>query len=284
MSSTTLQAEFFEPGLVLQADMGSKQRNQPSPPDDTKSKITELTREQSWLKGVSWKIATVYAAAFIGLITWYLPKELNQLREAVKGDTSVTIQPLDTRLSKVEGQLQTLIDFQKQISLKDIARQDQESFPKSLPVLRNLAENPPSDQFKPDPSTLREIAEKLQRTDESSPDYWPTVLQFLKFASAIVAPTNVPPPGPSFMFSGVTAPRSQIRGRVVILDGGDFRDSVFLTCRVIFTENSVNLKGVHFINCVFELPVTDSPSPFLKQASQTLLASDLLSVVMNISG
>lgn len=260
--------------------MGRK-KPQPLPPDDTNSKITEFTREQSWLKRVGWKIATVYAAAFIGLITWYLPKELTQLRETIKGDTAVTIQPLDRRLSTVEGQLRTLIDFQEQIALKDIAKQDRRSFPKSLPVLRKLTGNPPSGQFKPDPATLGEIAAKLRNTSETAPDYWPTVLQFIQFASAGTAPPGVPPrnaPALVRIAPEATGAQLELEGQVVILDGGSIKNSTLVRCRIRFTEKPVGMSNVRFIDCVFEMPVVTTPNEYLKQASKMLLASNLRSV------
>ena len=64
----------------------------------------------------------------------------------------------------------------------------------------------------------------------------------------------------------------------IILDGGDIPGSRFENCRIIFTQNPVKMKDVKFINCVFEMPVTDAPSPYLKSTSQFLLASDLSSV------
>jgi hypothetical protein len=41
---------------------------------------------------------------------------------------------------------------------------------------------------------------------------------------------------------------------------------------VIFTNNPVRLRHVQFINCVFEMPAVEMPSPSLKRAAETLIA------------
>jgi hypothetical protein len=83
-----------------------------------------------------WRLAAVYAAAFVGLITWYLPRELDHLRETIAGDTAATIQPLDRRLSAIEGELRVLAASKNPAgSLKEIAALSQKEFSLSLPAL-----------------------------------------------------------------------------------------------------------------------------------------------------
>lgn len=105
------------------------------------------------------------------------------------------------------------------------------------------------------------IAQRLAHTDEGTPDYWPTAVQFIRFASSKFNP-DVPPPGKptvvfahniGFGFSGT------YKNRVVLLDGGDLGPNVrFENSRIILTENPMRMRGVQFVNCVFELP--DGPT------------------------
>lgn len=164
------------------------------------------------------------------------------------------------------------------LSLQDFAGMDQKTFAESLSRLQKAAFH--SVPVNTDQSTLSAIAAKLRTTPESSPEYWPTVLQFIRFASSKFNP-DVPPPGkPTVIFAdnkgfGLSA---TYKKRIVLLDGGDLGSRVrFENSRIIFTENPVRMRGVQFVNCVFELP--DGPTnPYLRKAAQELLASNLTEI------
>lgn len=164
-------------------------------------------------------------------------------------------------------------------TLSQITDLNGEAFAKSLPALY-VAISQPIQGNGPDESTLRAIAQKLDRTDENAPDYWPTVLQFIRFASSRSV-KDVPPPRKPDMVIAYNTGRgfpAHATGQVVLLDGGELYDSLFDHCRIIFTEHPVRMQNVTFVNCVFDLPVSNSPSPYLKKAAQELLASGLTKI------
>jgi hypothetical protein len=169
--------------------------------------------------------------------------------------------------------------------IKEISVLKHAEFARNLPALRRAMEQPAS-AAAAQPAALRNVAAKLKTTDEATADYWPTVLRFIQFASSGLS-ANVPPPG--------TKANVIVRGKlssvnvgsggppgfencVAELDGGDLEAVYFKNCRVRFTQNPVRFVNVSFINCVFEMPDTASPTPYLKRASQLLLASGLQNV------
>lgn len=140
----------------------------------------------------------------------------------------------------------------------------------ALLALQRITEKPIT-EFAPQPSTLRDVAAKLKLVNEATPDYWPTVLRFIQFASAGLSP-NVPPPGTAATITivgFVTLP--EFKNCVAVLDGGDVGPTRFENRRVRFTQDPVHFLNVTFVNCVFEMPDTASPRPYLKRASQILL-------------
>ncbi len=169
-----------------------------------------------------------------------------------------------------------IIQLDPATPLRDISQLKQEQFAKALPTLKQITERPFPSQPLPQP-ILRDVAQKLLRVDERSPDYWPTVLQFIQFASAGLS-LDVPPPGPpNFVIAKNIgnisfAPISHLR---VKLDGGDLVNTRFEHSRIIFTENPVHMKDVVFIDCVFEMPISATPNRYLQDASRMLLASEL---------
>lgn len=158
---------------------------------------------------------------------------------------------------------------------------DQETFERSLLQLQQVMDQP-SHLAVADQETLTVIANKLRQTDESTRDYWPTVLRFLQFASLRMA-RNVPPPGQrpralsDILFVGLMRGIRE-EGKTILLDGGDLENAEFIDCRIIFTENPVRMKKALFRNCAFEIPIADSPTPYIRKVSQILLSSNLGSV------
>lgn len=138
----------------------------------------------------------------------------------------------------------------------------------------------PAAEVRPQKATVLEVAGKLRQVNEAVPDYRLAVLQFLQFASASVS-SGVPPPNtPPNLFHGGSVPRSFFDHQVVVLDGGDFSQSRFTNSRIIFTQNPVRLDNTVFIDCVFELPITSTPSPYPKRVTRRLLSSNLQTVQM----
>ncbi len=193
------------------------------------------------------------------------------------------------RLDNIEGSvkaLQNLIAKQApEKTLKAVASLPQSDFNRTLPTLRSLAEQP-LPQTKATAAVIHEISYKLRVANQNSAEYWPTVLQFIQFASSVLAPpTGVPPHGePTSEISKNTGIRIRIRlkGQVVLLDGGDLGDDVqFQNCRIIFTDHPVRMRGVKFISCIFEMPPLASPTPYIESVARTLLASNFESVEMS---
>jgi hypothetical protein len=195
-----------------------------------------------------------------------------------KTKTSDRLDGIEGRLGKVEtgiGEIRAAQTPDK--VLHEINGLDQKAFAKSLPILRVVSEQSAT-EAKPSQPLLGGIADKLSKTSPSTPEYWPTVLQFLQFASAGLAPANVPPPGTPPILktsSGGIYANNRFEGVTVVLNGGTIEGNVFDHCRVIFTDTPVKMTHITFINSAFEFPVSSAPSLYIQEASKLLLASDL---------
>jgi hypothetical protein len=136
-----------------------------------------------------------------------------------------------------------------------------------------------------DKEVLEAVSTQLwqQQNDNKEPaGYWPSVLQFIQFATAVTG-KDVPIRGKqTYTISNNRGFLSlgSVSHAVILLDGGDLGPVRFDHCRIIFTEASVRMRGVYFADCIFEFPTTESPNPYLKNAVRQLLASNLNSILL----
>jgi hypothetical protein len=166
-------------------------------------------------------------------------------------------------------------------TLQRLASLDPQQLEASLPVLRLISKQPVS-KVSPNPAELRKITETLSKMNPSAPDYWPTVLTYIEFASTHYAP-NAPRSGGLVLklrnniigsnngTTGIHFPRHS----TVEIDGDMLTNETFIDSRIIFTGTPSTLINVKFINCVFEFRTADRPNQFMKGAARQLLASGI---------
>ena len=241
---------------------------------DNSVEINELKSEISSLKihqHFHWIIGAIVTMLLAGFLEHMLYTQLPDI---------------NSKLAK----LQTDMDLLLAGRIKTIGSISDEKFQKSLPELRKLMATPEAiEDAKSDLATLKQIAVKLQKTPESSPEYWPTVLQFIEFGSkaGVPASANVPPTMEGAVkvanstFEGLDGSYDVLFGghRAIILDGGRLTNIEVKDSRVQFTENPVIMRNVKFTNCVFEMPEgISAPNGYLRKAAGDLLASAFTTV------
>jgi len=227
-----------------------------------------------------WITAIAAIAAFaLGLYNLIDAQSERNFKDRVNSQIDEKLTPinfkfndLSEKLAKLEGIVETL---SRPSAFKSISELKPSEFAKALPDLRKITHQLLSPGTPLDQQAIQNVASKLREIPETSPDYWPTVLQFIHFVSAGQSP-HVPPPGPPTMRIRSSFDIKVIESnKVVLLDGGGLVNSTFTNCRIVFTEQPVKMQNVLFINCLFEMPVTATPTPYLKRAAKELLVADL---------
>jgi hypothetical protein len=164
-----------------------------------------------------------------------------------------------------------------------IAVSDEEEFAKSLPALNEIIKKPVN-EVKPTNSSLQLIANKLQKVPKESPEYWPTLLRFIQFASQANPSSKAPPPGKpqisvrEYTLSAYPGEKITLDGLRILVDGGKLQDLTIRNSRIIFTGNPATLVNVRFVDCVFEMPDVKTPNPYLKTSAEQLLASQFTEI------
>lgn len=192
-------------------------------------------------------------------------------------------------LASVQGRLLTLEAPQAPKKVfQELGALPPKQLAQALPALRTIAEQRIS-AVDPPKNTLLEIASRLQKVDETSPDYWPATLRFIQFASSAISP-SAPPSGPPTMVlervsSNIPLRKlfpSPIMEKVVFLSGVEISGGTFENCRIVFGLEPSKMKDIVFINCVFDFPsgLTTPPS-HLQIAAKEILNGKISNVIMN---
>lgn len=215
--------------------------------------------------------------AAVGIIIFFLTQWSGYTE--FKTSTGMKLEGVNVRLDKIDTSLLELRASQSPDSvLHEINGLDPAKFARAVPALRIAVQKPLVANSEVSRPLLGGIAEKLSKTNPLVPNYWQTVLEFLQFASAGLAPPSVPPPGSKPLLrssAGMQFDHNSFNGVTIMLDGGSVADSSFNNCRVIFTDTPVKMTNVTFVNSIFEFPISSAPPPYIRQASRLLLASDL---------
>jgi hypothetical protein len=184
----------------------------------------------------------------------------------------------EDRFTDIEAMLRAnrAAQYPKKV-FNEIISLDKKDFTRNLPALRTVAEQPIW-KVAATGSDLHQIFKRLTDTNDSTPEYWPTVLQFLQFASSGLG-SKAPPSGPSSIIASnsvfINAKQAFPSDSIILLDGGSLQNTELLRDRIIFTNNPLKIRNVRFVDCAFELPVLSDPNPYLRQVARQLLASNL---------
>ncbi len=188
------------------------------------------------------------------------------------------------RLADIEAEILTLeVAQHPKAALQKIEGLPDAELSKSLSALHAVVARPVS-EVAPDRSGLAALGARLAEINPNSTDYWPTVLEFIRFASNGLA-SNAPPPGkPNLILTNdtfVNVGQLTSPGLRIVLDGGELKNVTITGDRITFTTHPVRLINVRFIDCAFEFPNDASSSDFLRNAASQILPS-IASAVVNI--
>lgn len=188
----------------------------------------------------------------------------------------------EDRLGDIEAALRVTRAAQAPKAVFDeIANLDKKEFTKNLPALRATTEQPIS-MVSPTASAIYKISQQLSSTRDDTPEYWPTALRFLQFASSHLG-SKAPAPGSladAIMYTGNIVRNTSLipPDETILLEGGSLENTELVRDRIIFTNKPVKMRNVRFVDCAFEFPGDLTPSRYLHQAARQLLASNLNSI------
>jgi hypothetical protein len=226
------------------------------PKDETLgTRLSMLEERSNWHRNIGWSIAGLAGVLFAGLITWYLPFQLSNVRDGIKSDTAAQLLPLQIQLAKL-----TATAALKES--KDVAEAIQQSADFSAPrsaieAVKTIARQARADKLETAPSVLKEANAKIQSAVSSDPalvdEGWAATLALVDYRSALSPTHNLSPATPSKpQNTGLPlAARNSFNGGTQKLDGLHWKDSLFENMQVEYDGGPIELENVRFINCTF---------------------------------
>lgn len=257
--------------------------------DDDMATTAELTERVKELEKHSARwlqpaviFSTLTAIASIAYSYGMINSKIDRLIADTK-ELSQDFKQLSNKVSYIDGRLNnSKASTQPKEVLSELKNADAGTFAQSLPALGIIARQPAA-LVGPNAETLRAITGKLRLVDNRTPGYWPATMEFLRFSTAFFAPNAPPPNSKPSGFRGApdATGRAVIQGFTIEIGNSySFKGITFENCRLILKDAAIEFHDVVFINCVFEIPVTDQPGPQLKKFTQVLLASNLSTITI----
>ena len=138
-------------------------------PGAVPGKNTEGVLEErlTWIQKTGWEIAAVYAAALVGLVTWYLPRELESSRSLTKSDIDHAIGPVRQDLAVLAERLNKQVGFsiQSLIPPAEVARSLDPAILKArFQEATSLINTAIAERIPTSPAILRDAQNRLRTT------------------------------------------------------------------------------------------------------------------------
>lgn len=218
------------------------------------AKIEVIEERLKWTIEIGWGVAGFLGLAIVLLVTWWIPRETNTLRDSIKADTAAQIEPVKLQLATISG----LLQLKETKNVSDAIRLGVNfSEPKyAIAAVKAIAQQAQVEKIQTQPSVLAGVSEKIRQAAQSQPalvsDAWSAQLALVDYRSSL--PTEPTPPisaTPKFVFHG-----AMMNGGAVInggqkLDGAYWRNYTFENARIEYDGGPMILENVRFINCTF---------------------------------
>jgi hypothetical protein len=228
-----------------------------NPPKDDAlgTRLSTLEERSNWHRNIGWSIAGLAGSLFAGLITWYLPTQLSNVRDGIKSDTAAQLLPLQIQLAKL-----TATAALKES--KDVAEAIQQSADFSTPrsaieAVKTIAQRARADKLQTSPSVLKDTNVKIQSAISTDPalidEGWSATLALVDYRSTLLPANDVSSSRTSKPQNFVLplAARNSFDGGMQTLDGVHWKDSIFQNMQIVYGGGPIELENVRFINCRF---------------------------------
>jgi hypothetical protein len=209
--------------------------------------------------------------------------------------TNDTLTSIDSRLTKIEAQSAKTSEYVDNAvkaakeEIRNKADLPQNSFNQKLPSVADALRSATHQGIRLDPGALKTINEKLERSPQDRPGYWPATGALVSAQSVTekseyslskarsLPDCPIPSGGPNFV--GL---HREISDCAIVLDGWRYTNSIFTDVVVKYRGGHLELQNTRFVNCIFIIELPANPPPAAKTFARQLLAeADYKDILIN---
>jgi hypothetical protein len=229
------------------------------------SKLGILEERSIWHRNIGWGIAGLYGLAFMGIITFWVPREIADSRRDIEStveiNTAKQLLPIQTQLARITA----LMELKQ---TKDVAEAIHQSANFTTPgpaieAIKTIAQQAKADQLAVAPEVLQTANSNIQSAAASDLQLkeaaWSARLALVDYRSSLQKPfqgktvtvTNQEPP---FKIPRLPTVEGLVYSDVTQrLDGAFWKDTVFENAHIVYDGGPMALQNVRFINCRFTM-------------------------------
>ena len=184
------------------------------PAQSTEGRISTLEERSVWHRTVGWGVAGFLALALLTLVTWWIPRESNSLRDSIKADTSAQLEPIKLDMARINALLQ--LKETKSVSEAIRLGVDFSEPQYAMGAVKAIMQQAKAENIPTEPSVLIKTNEQLKESAKGFPnlldDAWSARLSLADYRSSLpLEPVVKGNPHLAIRFTGNTKPVSGIQ-------------------------------------------------------------------------
>jgi hypothetical protein len=149
--------------------------------------ITGLKQDLTWVQRIGWFIAGGFTIVFVGLITWYLPKELENNRELLRSDSAKQFALMGQDIAVLKSQVAAISGIIPQL-MKEKLNTKGPQLKAALESVASIARKAKDGEIETDAAAVGNIGgEVIHIGETSSPDVasvaWEATTELLNYKS-----------------------------------------------------------------------------------------------------
>lgn len=161
---------------------------------DTKTKtvlpepdrLADIKNDLTWIKRIGWTIVSGFTVIFVGLITWYLPKELENSRQAVKSEAAQQLSPITQDLAVLKSQVASISSIIPEL-MKEKLKAKGAQLRESLNSVGSIAKKAREERIETDPTEVGQVGVQVIqigiKNSEVAPAAWQATTELLNYRS-----------------------------------------------------------------------------------------------------
>ena len=229
------------------------------PAQSVEERISTLEKRSNWHRSIGWKVASLLGAALVALVTWWMPHELDSLRNSIKADNASQLEPIKIEMARINA----LLQLKETKSVSEAIRLGVDfSEPKyALGAVKAIMQQAKAENIQTEPSVLIKANDQIKDSAKGYPDLlnsaWSARLSLVDYRTSLpLEQATKGNPEPPLTWRGTMYVDFHLSSSGITiqqLDGVYWKNGTFENIEIDYDGGPMILENVKFINCRFKM-------------------------------